>query len=428
MNKGVFIVLDIGTSNIKCACVDADRVVVVAHQREFPMKQDNLTFEVDFDVFLNTATKLIGQCLSDNTINNTTIEALLITSQANTFAPVDATFNPLSKGIVWLDERAEEEAEYLSEKLLGYAKTAGFKSPLSSLFASKLLWLKRNELLVFEKARFFPLINEFLAYKLTNQFYSDTTSVGMSGMYDFQKNEINKELLQILNLTNENFPQIENAAKKGVLISEKVMQELKITHRFPVYLCGNDQSASSSGAGLKEVGNLNINFGSAMVLFSITKNLVTDLGVEQIAVKYPIGGDYFLLSYESDFGLKIRSLKERLFKNDSYDQLFQTYLDYPKTELEFSSLSVDNLVFDTVKEGYLYCAGIINYYLNQLKKHLATIGKQVKINTVFLSGGMTNSAVWVEIIKKELKQNVVINNQANAGLLGALNIYSLNKQ
>jgi len=427
MSKGVFIVLDIGTSNIKCACVDADRVVLATHQREFPMKQNKQTFEVDFEVLLDTAKELIGQCIAEHTIQNTTIEALLITSQANTFAPVDSTFSPLTTGIVWLDERAEEEAKCLSEKLSKYSETAGFISPLSSLFASKLLWLKRNDPAVFENAKFFPLINEYLVYKLTNEFYSDTTSFGMSGMYDFQKNEINNKLLQILNLTNEYFPQIENAAKKSALISKEVMQEWNMIKRFPVFLCGNDQSASSSGAGLKEVGDLNINFGSAMVLFSITKNLVTDLGIAQIAGKYPIGDDYFLLSYESDFGLKIRSIKERLFKNESYNQLFQTYIDYPKTELEHSNLSADNLVFDTIKDGYLYCAGVISYYLNQLKKHIATIGKQVEINTVFLSGGMTNSAVWVEIIKKELKQTIIINNQVNAGLLGVINIYLSNK-
>ncbi len=428
MNKGVFIVLDIGTSNIKCACVNSDRVVLVANQREFPMKQNKHRFEVDFEVFLNIAKELIGQCIADNAIQNTTIEALLITSQANTFAPVDATFSPLTKGIVWLDERAEKEAEYLSKKFSKYSETAGFISPLSSLYVSKLLWLKRNTPKVFKNARFFPLINEFLVYKLTNQFYADTTSFGMSGMYDFQKNEINKELLQILNLTNENFPLIENAAKKSALISKEVMQEWKMTKRFPVLLCGNDQSASASGAGLKKVGDLNINFGSAMVLFSITKNLVNDLGVSQIAGKYPIGDKYFLLSYESDFGLKIRSLKEQFFKNGSYDQLFQTYLDYPKTEIISTNLPIDNLIFENVKDGYSYSASIISYYIHQLKKHIETISKQVKINTVFLSGGMTNSAVWIEIIKKELKQTIVIDNQANAGLLGAINIYSLNKK
>ena len=424
---GIFVIVDIGTSYIKCGCTTAENNILVEDQRKFPMQQSQDTFELNFELFFHTAKELIHTCLAEISIQDLTIEALLITSQANTFVPVDDDFKPLCNGIVWLDERAREEADYLTEQLPGYSKYSGFNKMLPGLCASKLLWLKRNKPRIFKNAQYFPLINEYLAYKLTGKFYSDSTSFGMSGLYDFHQNAINRNLLQILDLTADNFSTIESAAKKGVLISKEIMQEWNMSSGFPVFLCGNDQSASASGAGLEEVGDITINFGSAMVLFSITKNLVTNLRTDQMSGKYPIGGSYFLLGYESDFGIKIRILKEKLFKKGSYNQLFQTYLDYPEIGAGNPCFSDADLNFNSTNDACRFCASIIKHYLYQLKKHIENIEQQVNIKNIFLSGGMTKSTVWLQIIKKELEQTVTIKNQSNAGLIGALNIYLSNR-
>ncbi len=305
----IYLVLDIGTSFIKCGCVDSNFNIIAQHQREFPMIQKQNVYEIDFDSFYNTVSELIKECLTDEGINRFEVEALLITSQAQTFTAVDKNFQPLCNGIVWLDERAEKEATNLKNQLDGFSKVSGFKNPLTSLYISKLLWLKKNEPDVYKKAKAFPLINEYLVYKLTGEFYSDSTSFGMSGMYDFSRNSINTELLTILDLTEDFFPKIEKAAAKGELISEKMQREWKLNYRFPIFLCGNDQGASACGAGLKEPGDVSINFGTAMVFYTITNSLITELTEDQIAGKHPVGNYFFLLNVESDFGIQIRQLK-----------------------------------------------------------------------------------------------------------------------
>ena len=80
-----------------------------------------------------------------------------------------------------------------------------------------------------------------------------------------------------------------------------------------------------------------------MVLFSITKNISTNLGLDQIAGKYPISDDYFLLSYEPDFGIIIRDLKEKLFKNGTYNQLFRPILIIQKWKREHLTIQISTL-------------------------------------------------------------------------------------
>ena len=103
-------VLDIGTSYIKCGCIDSEFNVLSQYQREFPMELKEHSCEIDFDLFFNTTNDLLSECLADQIAKCSTVEALLITSQAQTFTVVDADFSPIHKGIVWLDERAEKEA------------------------------------------------------------------------------------------------------------------------------------------------------------------------------------------------------------------------------------------------------------------------------------------------------------------------------
>jgi len=422
----IYMVLDIGTSYIKCGCIDPAFNILSQYQREFPMERKEHSFEIDFDLFFNTTNDLISECLADQIAKRSTVEALLITSQAQTFTVVDVDFSPIHKGIVWLDERAEKEAAYLKGQLPDFANATGFNNPVPGLYISKLLWLKQNEPTIFKKAKAFPLINEYLVYKLTGKFYTDVTSFGMSGMYDFRRNSINPELLTILGLTEDLFPTIENAAVKGELISQQMQQEWKLNYRFPVFLCGNDQGASACGAGVKKSGDVNINFGTAMVFYTITKSLVTDLMENQIAGKHPVGNDYFLLNVESDFGIQIHRLKKFFFQEGTYDQLFQTYCDYPDVD-EQTPLS-DEVALNSVEPAYAhqFCAGIIKHYLERLNIHFTQICKTIHLKNIFISGGMAQSKVWLEILRSTLEQPCTVNNRANAGLYGAIEIYNKN--
>ncbi len=428
LSEKIYLVLDIGTSDIKCGCIDSNYDILAQHHRKFPMVQSQSIIEIDFDLFFNTTSDLLMECLTDHVVKRSTVEALLITSQAQTFVPVDEDFSPIYKGIVWLDERADKEAAYLKERLPDFNKTAGFNHPLPSLYVSKLLWLKKNEPAVFKKARAFPLINEYLVHRLTGEFYSDSTSFGMGGMYDFRRNEINRELVQILGLTEDSFPKIEKAIVRGELISQQIQRIWKLNYRFPCFLSGNDQGASACGAGLKQPGNVNINFGTAMVFYTISDSLTTNLTDDQIAGKHPVGEDYFLLNFESDFGMQMNRLKENFFKFGTYDQFFHTYNQYPDVDEKIPPYEDDDQNIISPEDSHRLCAGVIKYYLNRLRSHLAQIRKSVQLKNITLSGGMLFSEVWLDILRSTINQPFTINNRADAGLVGALHIYLDNKK
>ena len=424
VNK-LYLVLDIGTTDIKCGCIDASNDMVVQRHRKFPMTQNQQTVEIDFELFFHTVNNLITECLAEQVVKRSTIKALLIISQAQTFAPVDADFRPLRKGIVWLDERAVKEAATLKERLPDFSKRVGFIRPHPAQYASKLLWLKEHEPSIYDQARGFPLINEYLVFKLTGKFYSDISSFSMGGAFDFRNNSLDQELLSELELTKEFFPEIEKAAVRSELVLPQIQQNWNLAHPVSVHICGNDQVASACGAGVMKPGDANINFGTAMVCYTMTQSLITDLTENQIAGKHPSGDGYYLLSV-SDFGYQIQQLKDRFYLEGTFDQLFQSYFDYPDVDEQIPPSS--EVALKTVKQvdAPQFCAGIIKHYIRILDSHFSQISKMFNLRNIFGSGGMTQSKVWLDILRSTIEHPFVVKNSANAGLFGAITIYNKN--
>jgi len=80
------------------------------------------------------------------------LAALCITHQRETFVPVDEMGHPLRNAIVWMDERCRSLLPEL-ERICGGARIHQLTGkPLSgNLSLGKILWLKHNELEVFER-------------------------------------------------------------------------------------------------------------------------------------------------------------------------------------------------------------------------------------------------------------------------------------
>ena len=100
------------------------------------------------------------------------IDALAIDTQCETLILTDENGNPVRDAIVWLDNRATEEAEII-EKHFGRKKVydiTGQPEVTATWPACKLLWVKRNEPEVWAKTKKIFLLEDYLLYKLTGKF------------------------------------------------------------------------------------------------------------------------------------------------------------------------------------------------------------------------------------------------------------------
>ena len=76
--------------------------------------------------------------------------------------------------MVWLDNRAQEEALLLDKELgnLVYAHT-GIPEINATWTACKIMWLKRHQTEIFEKTYKFLLVQDFIIHRLCGEFVTD---------------------------------------------------------------------------------------------------------------------------------------------------------------------------------------------------------------------------------------------------------------
>ncbi|MCK4401235.1 hypothetical protein KAW08_02880 [bacterium] len=428
--KNVLIVLDIGTSSIKCGSIDRGLNIIESMLCDFKINHKGNIYESDFEECFKSAREILKKIVKITIQKDYFIEAILITSQAQTFMPVDKDFNSLDKGIVWLDTRAVEEEAYLSEKLPEFYKTAGFSKPLSSLYISKLLWLKKNKAAIYKKAAYFPLINEYVAFRLTKKFYSDYTGFGMGGVFDIRKKRLNQKALDILELTQDNFPEIKEAAGISYKLTHKMRNEFGLKKELPVYFCGNDQSASAVGAGLEaEGGDISANFGTAMVLYTIIKKPLNSIKENQIIGINPLTNDYFLISLDSQFGNIIHKFKTRYFQDISYDDFFSRFNTVKNKDAFIEIKAINNeFIYDKSADKDIIASSVIKYFLNRFLSHLSEIEKISHPNQIYVSGGVSQFKVWLDILAKNCKYKIIPSFGRDAGIIGAAKIYRNKKK
>lgn len=410
------IVLDLGTSAFKCGLVSATLQIIAACKHDVQMQKHSGLIEIDFEAAYQTCFALIRHIIGEAAAKRYRPGALIITSQAQTFVPVDHDFKPMMTGISWLDARAAEEADFLWQSIKNIPLKMGYRRPSPMLYSSKLVWLKNHQPEIYRKAHAFPLLNEFIVQKLTGEFYTDYTNFGMTGMLDICRRKFNQEMLSLLKLSAPQFPELGSAFEIAYPISKSARQQLDVDYELPVYLAGNDQASSACGAGLKNIGDVSVNLGTAMVFFTLIETPVEQLKESQIVGIDPICGRFYFLSYEKDFGEKIQNLKQAYFSENSYDEMFAAYYHAKK-----ENATIEQDVNRDVEQ-------VIDHSIERFKYHLAEIENKVTPKVIYVSGGVAQSPMWIKIMQQNCKYELVTNIQQEAGIIGAARIYAEKKK
>ncbi len=139
-------------------------------------------------------------------------DAIGITGQMIGLVPVDMHFNPLCNAIIWLDSRANHEAEEILEKipLMDFLEITG-GIPSGKDVVAKILWLKKNRPEIFEKTVYFLDVKDFLIARLTGKAVTDISTANVRGLIDIRKRDYSDDILEIMGISRERLPEIMDA-------------------------------------------------------------------------------------------------------------------------------------------------------------------------------------------------------------------------
>lgn len=270
------LVFDSGTTNTKAFLFNekAELLAWVSHPTRIMYRSAGIV-EQKAEYWWNALVKSAEKLRANINWERKDIEAIGISSQGGTFAPLDKNFQPLRPGITWLDNRAVSISERLNRT---YGKDFFFNKTGHDLSGwsppSICLWMKEIEPKFFSSTHHLSFVADYLNYRITGRFFLDATSAGMTCFYNIVDGCWDKEILKIAEISEEEMPLLIPSDSVGGFVSDEVAEIFDVPAGIPVVAGGHDQYCASLGAGAVKNGDCLLSCGTAWALLVITDKLV----------------------------------------------------------------------------------------------------------------------------------------------------------
>jgi len=299
--------IDIGTTSVKTAVFDDVLNEKKRTTVDYTLESKGDMVEFDAENYWNIVSAEI-----ENAKAELGVDALSIDTQCETLILTDEFGNPVRKTIVWLDNRATEEAKIIEEHF-GRQKVyevTGQPEVTATWPACKLLWVKRNEPEVWAKTKMIFLLEDYILYKLTGKFVTEKTLQSSTIYFDIKNGTYWKEMLDFIGVSEAMLPEL---YESGKYIGE--YKDIKVISG------AMDQVAGAIGAGVVKPGIVSEMTGTTMVIF-LPSETIPEYNPESIVpCHYNYDGRYCLLSWSPTAGMALKWLKNTFFEDMSFKDL-----------------------------------------------------------------------------------------------------------
>ena len=356
---------------------------------------------------------------------NGTVDALAVDTQCETLILTDENGTPVRPAIVWLDNRATEEAKII-EEYFGHKRVyeiTGQPEITATWPACKLLWVKRHEPEVWAKVKKVFLLEDWILFKMTGKFVSEKTLQSSTIYFDIHKAEWWSEMLDFIGVDKEMLPTLYSSA---VQIGEY--------DGIKVVTGAIDQIAGAIGAGVVKKGIVSVMTGTTMVIFLPSDTVPAYDEKSIVPCHYNYDDKYCLLSWTPTAGMALKWLRNALCENFSFAELDGlaaavpagsdgvTFLPYlcgstmpkynPAARGSFTGLTTEHT------RGH-FVRSVMESVACMLRSNLEYLG--LDVDEIRAMGGGANSPLWCQM-KADMtgKRLVTLKNKETACLGSAI--------
>jgi xylulokinase len=293
---------DLGTTALKCALHGLDGEVLAKASEEYQLITPNAdSVEMDVETYWQAFKSTIARVLKQSQVNPIEIKALGVSAQGETLIFVDRDGKPLRRAIVWLDNRAQKEADRLGE-IFGHRhayEITGQVKLVPTWPASKILWIKEHEPEIFEKTDKFLLIEDYFLHRLTGEFVCEGSLVTSTCYWNFKTREWWNEMLQELGISKDRLPHYRESGEAVGKLRTEVAAELGLSPDTIACMGALDQACGAIGVGNIKPGIFSENTGAALAICATVNQPVLDPSDQMPCHFHGIPGLYMLHTFTS---------------------------------------------------------------------------------------------------------------------------------
>jgi xylulokinase len=267
---------DVGTSGNKAVLVDTGGRVhgkcFQPYQTYFPNPGWAEQEPSDWWQAVTRTTRLL---LKQTGISSKDILCITFGTQMLGIIPMDSKGEPLRRAIIWLDNRAGEQAEQLMRKFLGprvFALIAG-TTLCGKDGMPKLLWLKAEEPDIYRNMCCFLDTSGYLFYRSTGNMAMEWTGASVFGL-DLKKKTWLKSIFSFVGIDVTKLPPLVRSIDKVGELTKEAARAYGLLQGTPVIAGAGDAPCAAVGSGAVDEGEGHVYLGTSGWVGVVTRRIL----------------------------------------------------------------------------------------------------------------------------------------------------------
>jgi sugar (pentulose or hexulose) kinase len=278
--REVLVAIDVGTSGARASAFDVSGAPLGEVRRSYPTSLPDEGWAEQDARRWQTASISALAGLAGQLGPHTRVCGIGITGQCPSVVPVDGRGLPLRPGIIYRDNRATAEAEWMCRRFgTGALHALTGHVPAAFHVGAKILWIRAHEPAVFARARRFLQPTDYVVLALTGETVTDWTMGAATALLDLRERRWAADLLVDLDLDPELLPPLRPSWLVVGCLRPSLARRLGLPPDLPVIAGAGDSIACAVGAGVTAPGPVSEMAGSSTCLNSVVAEPVPDEGV-----------------------------------------------------------------------------------------------------------------------------------------------------
>lgn len=273
--------IDIGTSSIKVAIVDAQSQQCITTV-QYPDSETGITSlrkgwaEQSPEMWWENVQQAILKAHASQQYDPKDIIAIGIAYQMHGLVCVDKNQQVLRDSIIWCDSRAVEIGNNAFDAI-GHERCLQhlLNSP-GNFTAAKLAWVKENEPERYALIDKVMLPGDFIAMKLTGQVTTSISSLSEGIFWDFKEQELSKDVFNYFGFDTSLIPEVKDVFTPHGTIRASIAEHLSLREGIPVTYKAGDQPNNALSLNVLEPGEVAATAGTSGVIYGVSDQLVYD--------------------------------------------------------------------------------------------------------------------------------------------------------
>lgn len=316
-----YLAVDLGSTNLKVIAYNEEFTPLRSHSEPVCYHREGELVEFDaaecFQSLLR-GLRLCGEAFPPEC----RCPKITLTGQAESLVLSDAQGTPVRPAISWMDGRGGREAEEIQAAFPGEesCRITGQLSVNTSWPAVNLLWLRRQEPEVLQRADWFFLLKDYMLFRLTGKAVGEYSCYSFSYYFDYVRKCYWEPMLRFCGIPREKLPQlVPPGTAVGTLLPE-IARKLGFSGCPEINAGALDHFCGMIGSGNVREGLISESTGTVLAMAALSSAPARD-GVRIPCHCGPFPGSYVFLSVCESGGDSLEWFRNAFLPEYSFAEL-----------------------------------------------------------------------------------------------------------